>query len=71
MEARLSLKDVKIKMPKDFNGSPNDLDIVEWLEYRFGARCDIRLSNPLYEVELNDCDISIGEAKINDKPFIF
>lgn len=67
----LKLKDVKIKMPKDFNGSPSDLDIIEWLEYRFGARCDIRISNPLYDTELSDCEVSIGKAEIDGKAFIF
>jgi len=69
--SKLNLKDVKIEMPKYFNGKPCDVDIVEWLEYRFGARNDIRIANPLYNVELSDCVISVGEAKIDDNPFVF
>lgn len=60
--SKLNLKDVKIELPKYFNGNPDDVDIVEWLEYRFGARSDIRISNPLCNLELSDCVISVGEA---------
>jgi len=69
--SKLNLKDVKIEMPKDFNGNPNDAEVVEWLEYRLGARSDIRLSNPLCDVEISDCVVSVGEAKIDGKPFVF
>jgi hypothetical protein len=69
--AKLNLKDVKIELPKEFNGNPDDVDIVEWLEYKFGARSDIRIANPLCNLELSDCNISVGEAKIDGKPFVF
>lgn len=69
--SKLNLKDVKIELPKHFNGNPDDVDIVEWLEYRFGARSDIRIANPLCNLELSDCIISVGEAKIDGKPFVF
>ena len=69
--SKFNLKDLKIEIPKDFIGNPTDLDVVEWLEFRFGARNDIRLSNPLHEVELNDCQISVGRAMIDGKPFLF
>jgi hypothetical protein len=69
--SKLNLKDVKIEMPKEFNGNPDDVDIVEWLEYRFGARSDIRIANPLLNIELSDCIISVGEAKIDGKLFVF
>lgn len=69
--SKLNLKDVKIEMPKDFNGNPDDAEVVEWLEYRLGARSDIKLSNPLCDVELSDCVVSVGEAKIDGKPFVF
>ena len=62
---KLILKDVKIEMPKEFNGNPDDVDIEEWLEYRFGARSDIRVANPLYNVELTDCIVYIGESNLN------
>ena len=69
--SKLNLKDVKIELPKHFNGNPDDVDIVEWLEYRFGARSDIRIANPLCNLELSDCVICVGEAKIDGKPFVF
>jgi hypothetical protein len=69
--AKLNLKDLKIEMPKDFNGKPNDAEFVEWLEYEFGARSDIKLSNPLHVIELKDCKVCVGEAKIDGKPFVF
>ena len=69
--AKLNLKDVEIEMPIGFNGNPNDAEVVEWLEYRLGARNDIRLSNPLCDIEISDCVISVGEAKIDGKPFVF
>ncbi len=69
--SKLNLKDVKIEMPKEFNGNPDDVDIVEWLEYKFGARSDIRMANSLYNVELSDCIISVDEVKIDGKPFVF
>ena len=67
--SKLNLKDVKIEMPKEFNGRPDDVDIIEWLEYKFGARYDIRMNNPLYSVELSDCIISVGEVKIDGNSF--
>jgi len=69
--SKLNLKDVKIEMPKDFNGNFNEVDFVEWLEYRLGARSDIRLSNPLCDVELSDCAVRAREAKIDGKSFVF
>lgn len=69
--SKLNLKDVKIEMPKDFNGNPNDAEVVEWLEYKLGTRSDIRLSNPLCDIELSDCVVCVGEAKIDGKPFVF
>ena len=69
--SKLNLKDVKIELPNYFNGKPDEVDIVEWLEYRFGARSDIRIANPLYNLELSDCTISVGEDKIDGKPFVF
>ena len=69
--SKFNLKDVKIELPKYFNGNPDDVDVIEWLEYCFGARSDIRIANPLYNLELSDCVISIGEAKIDGKPFVF
>ena len=69
--AKLTLKDVKIELPKHFTFNPTDVDIVEWLDYRFGSRCDVRLSNPLHELELSDCQISVGNASIDGKPFVF
>lgn len=69
--AQLNLKDLKIELPKHFSGNPDDVDFVEWLEYCLGARSDIRIANPLFNLELSDCNISIGEAKIDGKPFIF
>ena len=69
--SKFNLKDVKIELPKHFNGNPDDVDIVEWLEYRFGARSDIRIKNPLCNLELSDCVICVGEAKIDGKPFVF
>ena len=69
--SKLNLKDVKIELPNYFSGKPDEVDIVEWLEYRFGARSDIRITNPLCNLELNDCNISVGEAKIDGKPFVF
>jgi hypothetical protein len=68
--SKLNLKDVKIELPNYFNGKPDEVDIVEWLEYRFGARADIRISNPLCNLELSDCSIYVGEAKIDGKPFV-
>jgi hypothetical protein len=69
--SKLNLKDVKIEMPKDFNGNPNDAEVVEWLEYRLGARNDIQLSNPLCDIELSDCVVYVGKAEIDGKPFVF
>jgi hypothetical protein len=63
----LSLKNVKIELPNYFNGNPDEVDIVEWLEYRLGARSDIRIANPLCDLELSDCIISVSEAKIDGK----
>lgn len=68
---KLNLKDVKIEMPKDFNGNPDDAEVVEWLEYRLGARSDIKLSNPLLDIELSDCVVFVGEANIDGNSFIF
>jgi len=69
--SKLNLKDVKIELPKDFTGKPTNVDVVEWLEYRLGARYDIKFSNPLFEIELNDCQVSVGKAMIDGKPFVF
>jgi hypothetical protein len=69
--SKLNLKDVKIEMPKPLNGDPNEVDVVEWLEYIFGERSDIRIANPLCYLELRDCKISVDEAKIDGKPFVF
>ena len=31
--SKFNLKDVKIELPKYFNGNPDDVDVIEWLEY--------------------------------------
>ena len=69
--SNLNLKDVKIEMPKDFNGNPTGIEFVEWLEYELGARSDIKLSNPLHTIELKDCKVSVSGAKIDGKHFVF
>ena len=69
--ATLTLKDVKIEIPNYFTIKPTDSDIVEWLEYNLGDRSDIKLLNPLIELELSDCKISVGNANINGKTFVF
>jgi len=67
--SKLSLKDLKIEMPLWFKGNPTENDLVEWLEYELGARADIKLSNPLQEIEIKDCKVSIGETKLDGKAF--
>ena len=69
--SKLSLNNVKIKFPEDFIGYPTDIELVEWLEYELGSDSTIKKSNPLSQIELKDCIVTIGEAKIDGKPFIF
>ena len=71
MADKLVLKNVSIELPTNFKGNPNNSEIVEWLEYRLGARCDIKVSNPLCELDLCDCNISASEATLNGKQFTF
>lgn len=63
--AKLSLKDVKIQLPADFATAFTEADLIEWLEWELGARFDIKQTNPLYEIELHDCKVTIGESKID------
>lgn len=69
--SKLEFKNIRIELPKDFNGNPTDAEFIEWLEYELGARSDIKLSNPLHTIELKDCKVSVGESKIDDEPFVF
>ncbi len=69
--AKINLKSVKITFPEDFESTPTDSEVVEWLEFELGARGDLSLSNPLVDLELKDCDVSVGDATVDNKPFVF
>ncbi len=69
--SKLQLNNVKIDLPQGFDKDFDEVDLVEWLEWELGARSDIRLNNPLHDIELSDCNVSVGEAKIDGKNFKF
>ncbi len=69
--SKLTLKDVTIELPKDFNEAFNNAQFVEWLEYETGACYSIDRSNPLHKLELRDCNVKVGSAMIDGKQILF
>ena len=63
--AKLKLEGVKIEFPVDL--IINEVDIVEWLEFRIGISSSIHKANPLSEYELSDVNISIEKCLLNDR----
>lgn len=68
--SKLKINDLKIQLPSDFNGDFDDAQFVEWIEWELGKRFDIKMTNPLIDISLKDCEVSIGSALLNDKPII-
>jgi hypothetical protein len=59
---------MKITLPKELKTTPDDAEIVEWLEWGLGMRNDIKMSNPLVDTDLRDCEVSADECIIDGKP---
>ncbi len=65
---KLTIKNLKITFPKSLQVDPNEAEFVEWMEWELGLRHDIKVSNPLSEIELKDCGVSADEWIIDGKP---
>jgi hypothetical protein len=68
MISRIQLQGVKIDFPdwlrkKDFK----ETDIVEWMEYQFGLNSSICKNNPLANLDLNDCKVTIDKFLLDGK----
>lgn len=69
--SKLKLKNVRIELPKDFNGNPTDSDMIEWIEYEIGMTSVISTANPLFEVDIKACSVWVGEMSVNGKLYTF
>lgn len=67
----LSLKNVKMVLPSNLSGTPSSENLAEWLSFELGQTDLIKASNPLYDIYITDCKISVGEVEIDGQPFDF
>jgi hypothetical protein len=69
--AKLTIKDLKIKFPKGFEGNPAPHEITDWLLFEMGAIGSLAMDNPLVNISLKDCDTSASEIFMNGVKMIY
>ncbi len=61
--SNLKLTNLKIELPKDFNGSsPTSSQILSWLEFELGISPQMSMENPLVYTDLKDCKVSFDKS---------
>jgi hypothetical protein len=68
--AKLNLKDFKIEFPMYYEGNHTNEQLIEWLKFEFAISSFIPTDNPLSEIELESCKVSIGSATLDGEPIV-
>jgi hypothetical protein len=68
--AKLNLKDFKIEFPMDYEGNHTNEQLIEWLKFEFGISTFIPMDNPLSEIDLESCKVSVGYATLDGEPIV-